>query len=163
NEPLTRRAGLQRGLVKVLFRSQALVTCASSVSFSDGLPLRALHSRSESGSGNTGSEDQPQSASARLQPHALEPRHPRGLMALLDTLCFRMTDEDGRWAELTGSAGVTPGLYKLRFETGPYWETLGESCFYPYVEVVFRITEEDLKLHVPLLLSRFSYSTYRGS
>ncbi|KAF3706080.1 5-hydroxyisourate hydrolase [Channa argus] len=73
------------------------------------------------------------------------------------------TDEDGRCPRLISRESFSPGMYKLRFETGSYWESLGQSCFYPYVEVVFTISDQDQKLHLPLLMSRFSYSTYRGS
>ncbi|MBN3302793.1 HIUH hydrolase, partial [Amia calva] len=54
-------------------------------------------------------------------------------------------------------------MYKMRFETGQYWQVLGESSFYPYVEIVFNITDASQRCPVPLLLSCFSYSTYRGS
>ncbi|RXN09316.1 5-hydroxyisourate hydrolase-like protein [Labeo rohita] len=76
---------------------------------------------------------------------------------------FRSTNEDGRCPGLITSDAFTPGMYKIRFETGQYWESLGQSSFYPYVEVVFTISNADQSFHVPLLVSRFSYSTYRGS
>lgn len=55
------------------------------------------------------------------------------------------------------------GTYKLSFDTEGYWKTRGQESFYPYVEVVFTITNETHKFHVPLLLSPWSYTTYRGS
>uniref|UniRef100_A0A8D0DJL2 hydroxyisourate hydrolase n=1 Tax=Salvator merianae TaxID=96440 RepID=A0A8D0DJL2_SALMN len=74
------------------------------------------------------------------------------------------TNSDGR---LDGGSQatrqLTAGTYKLRFETGAYWEQQGYRSFYPYVEVVFSITEAERKVHIPLLLSPYSYSTYRGS
>ncbi|XP_036440779.1 5-hydroxyisourate hydrolase isoform X2 [Colossoma macropomum] len=73
------------------------------------------------------------------------------------------TNDDGRSPGLISKEAFIPGVYKMRFETGQYWEALGETCFYPYVEIVFTITDASQKFHVPLLLSRFSYSTYRGS
>ncbi|XP_060778808.1 5-hydroxyisourate hydrolase isoform X1 [Neoarius graeffei] len=73
------------------------------------------------------------------------------------------TSNDGRCPGLITRESFSPGTYKMRFETGQYWEGLGETCFYPYVEVVFTITDASQKFHIPLLLSRFSYSTYRGS
>ncbi|KAL2088500.1 hypothetical protein ACEWY4_015399 [Coilia grayii] len=73
------------------------------------------------------------------------------------------TNDDGRCPGLITREAFIPGVYKMRFETGQYWEGLGETCFYPYVEIVFTITDPSQKFHVPLLLSRFSYSTYRGS
>lgn len=50
---------------------------------------------------------------------------------------FRTTDEDGCCPGLIARPDFLPGLYKLRFETGPYWESLGHISFYPYVEVHF--------------------------
>ncbi|KAM9481596.1 5-hydroxyisourate hydrolase [Clarias gariepinus] len=73
------------------------------------------------------------------------------------------TNSDGRCPGLITREAFGPGTYKMRFETGKYWERLGETCFYPYVEIVFTITDASQKFHIPLLLSRFSYSTYRGS
>lgn len=59
---------------------------------------------------------------------------------------------------------ITPGVYKIKFETSPYFEKKGSSTFFPFVEVVFKINNPpDAHYHVPLLLSNFSYSTYRGS
>lgn len=48
---------------------------------------------------------------------------------------FRTTDEDGRCPGLISREAFTPGMYKLRFETGSYWESLGQTSFFPYVEV----------------------------
>ncbi|XP_029009960.1 5-hydroxyisourate hydrolase b isoform X2 [Betta splendens] len=73
------------------------------------------------------------------------------------------TNEDGRCPKIIERKDFIPGMYKLRFETGSYWESLGQTCFYPYVEVVFSIHDLEQKFHLPLLMSRFSYSTYRGS
>ncbi|XP_020481692.1 5-hydroxyisourate hydrolase b [Labrus bergylta] len=73
------------------------------------------------------------------------------------------TNTDGRCPGLIGREAFSPGMYKLRFETGSYWESLGQTSFYPYVEVVFTISDREQRFHLPLLMSRFSYSTYRGS
>ncbi|KAM7424027.1 hypothetical protein PAMA_000407 [Pampus argenteus] len=73
------------------------------------------------------------------------------------------TNNDGRCPGLITQQMFTPGVYKIRFETGQYWASMGETSFYPYVEIVFTINDPGQKYHVPLLLSRFSYSTYRGS
>ncbi|KAM7002538.1 5-hydroxyisourate hydrolase-like [Tautogolabrus adspersus] len=73
------------------------------------------------------------------------------------------TNKDGRCPGLIGREAFSPGMYKLRFETGSYWESLGQTSFYPYVEVVFTISDREQRFHLPLLMSRFSYSTYRGS
>ncbi|XP_029282168.1 5-hydroxyisourate hydrolase-like isoform X1 [Cottoperca gobio] len=73
------------------------------------------------------------------------------------------TNADGRCPGLITKETFTSGVYRLRFETAQYWESMGETCFYPYVEIAFTINDPGQKYHVPLLLSRFSYSTYRGS
>ncbi|GAA1538370.1 hydroxyisourate hydrolase [Actinomadura kijaniata] len=66
------------------------------------------------------------------------------------------TDADGRIREW-GGAEVGAGTYRLTFGTG------GLSDFYPEVAVAFTITDPAQHYHVPLLLSPFAYSTYRGS
>ncbi|XP_036951849.1 5-hydroxyisourate hydrolase-like isoform X1 [Acanthopagrus latus] len=73
------------------------------------------------------------------------------------------TNDDGRCPGLITKEAFTAGVYRIRFETAQYWESLGETCFYPYAEIVFTINNSDQKYHIPLILSRFSYSTYRGS
>ncbi|CAL1604022.1 unnamed protein product [Knipowitschia caucasica] len=74
-----------------------------------------------------------------------------------------ITNADGRCPGLITRELFTSGVYKLRFETQQYWESVGETSFYPYVEIVFTIQDPGQKYHIPLLMSRFSYSTYRGS
>lgn len=71
-------------------------------------------------------------------------------------LARRVTGEDGRAAGLE-SPGA--GYYRIVFDTGSYQP----DGFYPEVVVVFRVTDPAGHYHVPLLLSPFSYSTYRGS
>ncbi|HEY7044075.1 MAG TPA: hydroxyisourate hydrolase [Nocardioidaceae bacterium] len=71
------------------------------------------------------------------------------------------TDEDGRVADL-GPERLDPGTYRLRFNTGAYFATAGAAAFYPEVSICFEVTD-DSHYHVPLLLSPFGYSTYRGS
>ncbi|KFQ54620.1 5-hydroxyisourate hydrolase, partial [Nestor notabilis] len=78
-------------------------------------------------------------------------------------LPFRCTDEDGRCEPLLAPGQAKAGTYKLRFETAAYWQRLGHESFYPFVEVVFTITDPAKKLHIPLLISPYSYTTYRGS
>ena len=74
-----------------------------------------------------------------------------------------ITNSDGRIGDLLPKEMVLPtGIYKLRFETGAYFDQLGVSTFYPFVEITFSITTGE-HYHVPLLLTPFGYSTYRGS
>jgi 5-hydroxyisourate hydrolase len=73
------------------------------------------------------------------------------------------TDADGRLRTLMPEAGsAPPGRYRLRFETGAYFDAQNLRSFYPHVEVTFDIADE-AHHHVPLLLSPFGYTTYRGS
>ncbi|XP_032406566.1 5-hydroxyisourate hydrolase-like [Xiphophorus hellerii] len=73
------------------------------------------------------------------------------------------TNEDGCCPGLISQEAFVPGMYKLRFETGLYWERLGKTSFYPYVETVFTIQNPAQKFNLPLLMSPFSYSTHRGN
>jgi 5-hydroxyisourate hydrolase len=70
------------------------------------------------------------------------------------------TDADGRAG--LGPDLLEPGDYTLRFETAAHFASRGVSTFYPFVAVTFTVTD-DRHLHVPILLSPFAYSTYRGS
>ncbi len=73
------------------------------------------------------------------------------------------TNKDGRIPDLLRKDIVlVPGIYKMRFETKPYFDQLGIQSFYPFIEITFTITENE-RYHVPLLLNPFGYSTYRGS
>jgi 5-hydroxyisourate hydrolase len=71
-----------------------------------------------------------------------------------------VTDTDGRAADLGGP--MEPGTYSLRFDSGSYFADRGTEGFYPEVLVTFTISGAG-HVHVPLLLSPFGYSTYRGS
>lgn len=70
------------------------------------------------------------------------------------------TDADGRISALGGA--LEPGTYRLVFDTGAYFARHEVETFYPEVVVAFAVTEER-HYHVPLLLSPFAFSTYRGS
>jgi 5-hydroxyisourate hydrolase len=71
------------------------------------------------------------------------------------------TDDDGRCRDLVDV--LDAGIYRLVFDTGAWFAATGTTGFYPEVAVVFEVTEPDRHHHVPLLLSPFAYSTYRGS
>jgi 5-hydroxyisourate hydrolase len=73
------------------------------------------------------------------------------------------TDTDGRLRDLVpAGAALEDGRYRLTFDTAAYFRTAGETGFYPEVSVVFTVAGGEHH-HVPLLLSPFGYSTYRGS
>jgi 5-hydroxyisourate hydrolase len=73
------------------------------------------------------------------------------------------TNNDGRIPDLLNKGVVLdPGMYKLKFETKEYFEAQGSPSFYPYIEIIFTISDNE-QYHVPLLLNPFGYSTYRGS
>jgi 5-hydroxyisourate hydrolase len=72
------------------------------------------------------------------------------------------TDPDGRIGSLAG-AGLTEGVYRLLFDTGKWFADNNIEGFYPEVAITFAVTDTSRHHHVPLLLSPFAYSTYRGS
>jgi 5-hydroxyisourate hydrolase len=76
------------------------------------------------------------------------------------------TDADGRISSL-GPDRLAPGEWTLSFATGAYWAALDTGTFHPRVTVTITVPEQAddsaPHLHVPLLLSPFAYSTYRGS
>ena len=74
-----------------------------------------------------------------------------------------VTDDDGRLRTLTPSGPVAPGTYRIRFDTGAYFATRGTAGFFPVVEIQFTVSDVHQHYHVPLLLSPFGFSTYRGS
>ena len=73
------------------------------------------------------------------------------------------TDDDGRLRTLTPPGPVEPGTYRIRFQTGAYFAAQGLAGFFPVVEIHFTVADGAQHYHVPLLLSPFGYSTYRGS
>lgn len=73
-----------------------------------------------------------------------------------------LTDGDGRVPDLA-SGHVEAGDYRLVFATAAYFKANGTAAFYPEVSVVFSVTDPGANHHVPLLLSPFGYSTYRGT
>ena len=69
------------------------------------------------------------------------------------------TDADGRLRTLTPAGPVTPGVYRIAFDTAAY----NPGGFFPVVEIQFTVVDGSQHFHVPLLLSPFGFSTYRGS
>ena len=78
-------------------------------------------------------------------------------------LATAVTNDDGRTGDLLAGAALAEGVYRLTFESGAYFATRGQASFYPHVEVTFQVEVPGRHHHVPLLLSPFGYSTYRGS
>jgi len=75
-----------------------------------------------------------------------------------------LTGADGRTPDLLpATATIAPGVFRISFDTGSYFRSHGVDAFYPEVSVVFEIQNPAEHYHVPLLLSPFGYSTYRGS
>jgi len=78
-------------------------------------------------------------------------------------LATTRSDTNGRVANLLSGEVKSPaGTYRLRFDTGAYFAAMGVSPFHPFVEIVFEIRDAE-QYHVPLLVSPFGYTTYRGS
>lgn len=81
-----------------------------------------------------------------------------------DCLGEGKTNTDGRVSDLCEQQiNLSAGIYKMHFASGDYFSTMGDAVFYPYAEVVFVIGKNTAHYHIPLLLSPFGYSTYRGS
>lgn len=78
-------------------------------------------------------------------------------------LATATTDDDGRVKDLAPPGALANGTYKLAFETSAYFAQRGDACFYPQVVVTFEIQDATRPHHIPLLVSPFGYSTYRGS
>ena len=74
------------------------------------------------------------------------------------------TDEQGRLLTLTDGRPLAPGTYRLTFDTGTYHRDHGIATpFFPEVKIAFNVRDTDEQFHVPLLVSPFGYSTYRGA
>ena len=78
------------------------------------------------------------------------------------TLGTAATNSEGRVAEL-GPDRVEAGTYRLVFDTAAYFSETGQVGFFPEVSLTFTVTDPEQHYHVPVLLSPFGYSTYRGS
>lgn len=100
-------------------------------------------------------------------------RPARGVRAVLDalgkgetweTLGEGTTDEDGRIDDFSiEKVPLSPGTYRLTFDVSPYFQSNGVESFFSSIPIVFTIKNLNRHTHVPLLLSPFGYSTYRGS
>ena len=74
------------------------------------------------------------------------------------------TNTDGRVMDLLHeSIKLGAGTYRLTFLTAGYFRSVGQEGFYPYIPIVFELRDPITHYHVPLVLSPYGYSTYRGS
>jgi 5-hydroxyisourate hydrolase len=98
---------------------------------------------------------------ARDVPVRLERQEAAGSWRLLAS---SRTDQDGRCAQLLPeNEGLTPGVYRLGFDTAAYFSARKLDGMYPQVEIVFHVRNGEEHFHIPLLLSPNGYTTYRGS
>lgn len=75
-----------------------------------------------------------------------------------------ISGSDGRAGELLPERSAFQlGVYRLTFETAGYFRAQGRESFYPHVRVVFAADDASRHYHVPLLVSPYGYTTYRGS
>jgi 5-hydroxyisourate hydrolase len=82
---------------------------------------------------------------------------------LWTTLGEAITNDDGRVSDFPGTEELQEGTHRVTFDTGAYFEATGRPVFFPLVDVIFRVDRGGGPYHIPLLLSPFGYSTYRGS
>ncbi|WDE01359.1 hydroxyisourate hydrolase [Thalassomonas actiniarum] len=79
-------------------------------------------------------------------------------------LASGVTNDDGRIAGLLADERILDaGIYRMHFDTNAYFERMGDKGFYPYVDIVFELSAGGDHYHIPLLLTAYGYSTYRGS
>lgn len=74
-----------------------------------------------------------------------------------------VTNSDGRVGDLLPEESEITGTYRIEFDTASYFSGTGRESFYPRVEILFNVAQDGGHYHVPLLLSPFGFSTYRGS
>jgi 5-hydroxyisourate hydrolase len=75
----------------------------------------------------------------------------------------KVTDSDGRIGDLFAAPIAEVTVFYLEFDTAAYFAGMGTDALYPKVEICFRAAPNEKRYHLPLLLSPFGYSTYRGS
>jgi 5-hydroxyisourate hydrolase len=74
-----------------------------------------------------------------------------------------LTDSDGRCRTLLGGHALAVTDYKLHFDIAAYFRAHRVTSLYPYVEIVFAVSDPEQHYHIPLLLTANGYTTYRGS
>jgi 5-hydroxyisourate hydrolase len=78
-------------------------------------------------------------------------------------LARSVTDSGGRVSDLLAAGALVEGTYRLTFDTRAYFTDRSVRSFYPEISVIFSVYDSADHYHVPLLLSPFGYSTFRGS
>jgi 5-hydroxyisourate hydrolase len=73
------------------------------------------------------------------------------------------TDAEGRLRDWAAAEKLAAGIYRLAFDTRAYFAARKIASLYPQVIIVFEVRDTQEHYHIPLLLSPFGYSTYRGS
>ena len=114
------------------------------------------------------------SARSPITTHVLDTAHGRpaaGVAVTLEKhdggafhrLASGVTNDDGRITDLLAPGSLQPGTYRICFALAEYWAKYGDSPFFPEASLVFVINDTTHHYHVPLLVSPYAYSTYRGS
>lgn len=80
-----------------------------------------------------------------------------------ETLGRTVTDADGRVKQFPANGAIARGVHRLHFETGAYYAARGIKAFHPSVTIEFEVLDAGAHNHVPLLLTPFGFTTYRGS
>ena len=78
-------------------------------------------------------------------------------------LASAVTDADGRIKQWNTALELSPGVYEVVFDTGSWFAARKQTTLYPQVRICFTVVAGQPHYHIPLLLSPFGYSTYRGS
>jgi 5-hydroxyisourate hydrolase len=105
--------------------------------------------------------DTAQGAPARNVPVRLERQEASGDWRLLASA---RTDADGRCSQLLPEGeALSPGIYRLTFDTASYHAAQKIESLYPLVQITFAVKQGDESFHIPLLLSPHGYTTYRGN
>jgi 5-hydroxyisourate hydrolase len=74
-----------------------------------------------------------------------------------------VTDADGRLRTFSPEVALSLGSYRLNFETAAYFRATSREAFFEHVTLEFRVVDASQHYHVPLLLTPFGYTTYRGT
>jgi len=88
---------------------------------------------------------------------------------IFEPLAKGQTNTDGRCTTLLPPRGsssaveLKAGIYKVVFKTKDYYAKTDRKCFYPWVEITFELENAEDHYHIPLLISPYSFTTYRGS